>query len=196
MVSGMTQTEPRTVADLIARIDAANVPTEMGDALFGARQSALASLAVELADAVRPGKQTEIDQRETARVEAILQVAKWALQEAAAYTAPSLRCVRYLAAIQHDADPGLEAFRHGLVSEGLDTLAEHWDGLPAGERDVVLAGILGDLGPDRAGPWSELIHRAELLKRTDRDIEPETRTQYERGYARQLRSITTAVVGS
>src|SRR4051794_39197789 len=106
MVSGMTQTEPRTAADIIASMDAVLRPDPDGPG-FTARQHELSKLGLELAAAVRTDRQTMIDQRETARVEAILQVAKWALVEVIDQAGrANIEYVYLMAAIQWD-DPAL-----------------------------------------------------------------------------------------
>lgn len=147
--------------------------------------------------------QTEIDQRETARVEAILQVAKWALAEAVEQNGDgTTRCVHYLTAVQHD-DPGLADdtdLRCKIVMRALDDLASGWDHLAEGERDVVLAGIVGPGEPFHLSfDWRDLVFMAnELATWARRADEPDMqrRVQRERQYASLLRTITGLVVSA
>jgi hypothetical protein len=147
--------------------------------------------------------QTEIDARETARLEAILQVARWALEEDVTDEA-STRCVHYLAAVQHYLIDGPDARDHQqrIVGEALDSLAEEWDELPEGQREVVLAGVLpGGYEKDDTRnwtPWDGLVGLSKLLAgpAMDRERNPEQRARYEREYARQLRALVREVVGA
>lgn len=190
----MTPTQTgRSVAEIIVAIDAANVPTEYASDLFNYRQAALADLGVELADAVRP-RQSEIDARETARVEALLQLCRWlTLPEdpldphdtAAPHV--SIAC-----AIQHDLIDDLMR-RQAVVTTALDILADRWEALPDGERDVVLFGILG-----REDNWDYflyLVEKSATVHLYDRRGKPEARTAAERDYARRLQALVRQVIG-
>lgn len=150
--------------------------------------------------------QAEIDAREIARVEALLQLCAWLVPEDDPLDPDDtgLPHIHVACAIQHDLIEDILRRQH-VVMEALDTLAERWELLPSNERDVVLAGFVdneksfwdGDacLSPHSAFR-SYLVPLAHRLAGVSRDTSPESRTYAEREYARMLRMITNAVIGA
>lgn len=152
--------------------------------------------------------QERIDRRETARVEAILQVARWSLQEVIAQEGScSTFTVQLMAAVQHD-DPSLTDgryadLRHRIVSEGLDELASSWHELADIQREVVLAGILGPVD-DRVsmrGDWYHVVDLAteiDALTGVHNPADEAVRLLHHRQdqYADQIKMITDWVVSA
>jgi hypothetical protein len=94
--------------------------------------------------------QATIEQRETARVEALLQVCKLVATD----QLTSADGIELILALQHDlADDGE---RQHIVRQGLFILALRWHQLPVDAREVVLAG-LGIDWPAIRSTWAEFV---------------------------------------
>ena len=92
-----------------------------------------------------------IDQRETARVEAIVQTCRLFAADSGGLVGTD--ALRLLLAIQHDSATDREA-RVGYVEDGLFVLARRWHELPVDARTVIAAGLVPD---GRNDTWDDYV---------------------------------------
>lgn len=96
-------------------------------------------------------RQSAIDQRETARVEALVQVCR--LFAATTDELVGTDALRLVLAIQHDATPDrTEAV--GYVEDGLFVLARRWHELPIDARTVIVAGLVPT---NQSDTWDDYV---------------------------------------